>query len=140
MDFDKNLVARFDLGDILGEARFLPPPPEFVGFIVFPHVFEVLAPPRQDNQWFGIVSDTGDNTGDAVSAALELSSLLSLFCLQLQLYSRDIRFLKGEPQIVCLAAEPTAGCRNTASLAARMIGSGTMPYRRTRGVVFTLCW
>jgi hypothetical protein len=35
MDFDKDLVACFDLGDILGEARFSPPPPEFVGFIVF---------------------------------------------------------------------------------------------------------
>jgi len=105
MSESPNKVVFFDIGDTLGVPIFTLPPPRLRGLDVFPYVHDELQALRAHNVRLGIISNTGDDTGEAVDGVLEASGILDVFESQLRIYSKDVGFTKASPEIFRLAAE-----------------------------------
>ncbi|HSK39024.1 MAG TPA: M28 family peptidase, partial [Arenibaculum sp.] len=75
-----------------------------IGFIVYPYAPEILRRLRDKGYRLGIISNTGDDRGDAVDAMLQGAGLLDLFEPRLCVYSRDVDQRKDSPEIFRLAA------------------------------------
>lgn len=98
-------VVFCDIGDILGDPIFSPPPPHLERLDVFPFVAEVLNRLRAGGNRLGIISNTGEETADSINKVLEKGGLLELFEKNLLIYSSVVGLTKNSPEIFRLAAE-----------------------------------
>jgi hypothetical protein len=94
----------FDLGDTLGVAELDPLLRRLTGFHLFPFVTSLLEELARRGLRAGIVSNTGEETGDAIEVVLEPTGVLTLLQPQLRIYSADVGLRKDTPEIFRLAA------------------------------------
>jgi len=94
----------FDLGDTLGEAIVSPNPVRLKDFHVFPYAPPILQELKQSGVRLGVISNTGTESGQSVSAVLARVGLLDFFDPALLVYSADVGLNKADPRIFQLAA------------------------------------
>src|SRR5690242_14063486 len=78
----------FDLGQTLGEPRFDADGARLTGFDPYPWVPDCLAEQKALGRRLGVISNTGDNRGTVVDAALREAGILDCFEAGLLIYSR----------------------------------------------------
>lgn len=100
-----NPTVFFDLGDTLGEAIVSSPPVRLLEFHTFPYVNGVLSRLLERGVQLGIISNTGEETGDRMAAVLGRTELPAFFSPDLCIYSADVGLTKADTRIFALAAE-----------------------------------
>lgn len=103
---NENLIAAvfFDLGDTLGTPVVSPPPVHLTEFEVFPFVPSLLQQLKLRGLRLGLISNTGQETGEAVDQILQVAGILEFFEPPLRIYSKDVGLTKADPEIFRLAA------------------------------------
>src|SRR5262245_43640191 len=97
-------VLFFDLGDTLGTPVLSPPPSHLIGFEVFRYVPSILQELRDQGLRLGVISNTGDDPGTAVSRIPQDVGIVQFFDHDLLIYSKDIGLTKNTPEIFRRAA------------------------------------
>lgn len=85
----------FDLGDTLGTPVLGGSPPRLTGFDVFPYARAVISDLKSQGLKLGVISNTGQEKGPAISAVLAPTGLLVDFAPGLIVYSGDEAPLKN---------------------------------------------
>lgn len=98
-------VVFCDIGDILGDPIFTPPPPHLERLDVFPFIKEVLGQLKADGNRLGIISNTGAEKAPDINRVLDEAGLLGHFDQKLLVYSSEVGLTKNSPEIFRLAAK-----------------------------------
>lgn len=94
----------FDLGDTLGTATVEGTPPHLTGFTLYPYTLDVLEDLSARVPKLGVISNTGNDSGEKVNAVLRPTGLLQKLDSQLLVYSFDEGVTKSSPEIFFHAA------------------------------------
>jgi bacterial leucyl aminopeptidase len=105
MDGTRPDVVFFDIGGTLATPRLTPPPYRLAALDVYPHVWDILKNLREREVRMGLISNTGDDSGEHVRSVLKTCGLTDFFETDLMVFSFDVGMQKDSPQIFIFAAK-----------------------------------
>lgn len=87
----------FDIGDTLATPIVAGSPPRLQKLIVFPYINPILERLARDGYRLGLISNTGDETGEILRLVLKDASILRYFADELMVFSGDYPDLPAKP-------------------------------------------